>query len=108
MYCLYTYLLPRQIPLLQWLKKLEQVIFLYEKKIKNHLEQGEGHPNNPSHYLIEDLGGNMLIQDGDIGGIVGHCRSSQGIHDGEFLGHEAVGLEPVFRGHVCGAENTRP
>lgn len=50
----------------------------------------------------------MLIQDGDIGGIVGHCRPSQGIHDGELLGHQAVGLEPVFRGHVCRAENTRP
>lgn len=89
-------------------QKIKAGHFLYEQKIKNHLEQGEGHTNNPLHYLIEDLGDNMFIQDGDIGDIVGHCCPSQGIHDSELFGHQAVGLEPVFRGHVCRAKNTRP
>lgn len=59
-----------------------------------------------SRYLIKDLGDNILIQDGGIGGAVGYHGPSQGICDGEFLGHQAMSLEPGFGGHVRRAKNT--
>lgn len=38
----------------------------------------------------------MLVQNGNIGGDVRDRCHGQGIHDGEFLGNQAMGLEPVF------------
>lgn len=90
--------------LLKLLKTSKQAIFNLSRKFKKKNPPQTW--DRQSHYLIKDLGDNILIQDGDIGGAVGYHGPGQGVCDGEFLGHQAMDLEPGFGGHVRRAKNT--